>query len=68
MAVLGLAIRGLLGLGVTVTAGTHITDVGEDPVATVSHICGQWGWDNNWGNNRHGDYWTDHPYHGLGTL
>jgi len=54
----------VLGLALTTAAGAHVTDVAEDPVSTVGHICDQVGLHNDWGDHHHGDDWADHPHHG----
>ena len=53
----------ILGVALTTTAGAHVTDVADDPVSTVGHICDQLGLHNDWGDHHHGDTWAEHPHH-----
>lgn len=39
LAVVGLAILVMLGLGATVTAGAQVTELAEDPVSVIGHVC-----------------------------
>ncbi|WP_135852901.1 hypothetical protein [Halorussus salinus] len=66
IAVTVLTALAVFGLGATVTAGAHVTDFAADPVSAVGHVCDQWGLQNDWGDHRHGDDWTNHPHHGDG--